>query len=342
MTGLSDSFQRPINYLRISVTDRCNLRCFYCMPAQGVSLLPREDVLSFEEVHTIVQAAAELGISKVRLTGGEPLVRLGLPALVGLLAGVKGIDDLSLTTNGLLLDRHAAELRKAGLRRVNISLDTMRPERFHRITRLGRPSTGSGHRLETVLEGIEAAREAGLTPIKINVVVLRGVNDDELVDFASRSVDEGWHVRFIELMPFGEEHGTFREGNSQHFVPLGEMMERLAPLGTLEPCPPSQGNGNGPARYFRLPGARGTIGFISPVSEHFCVGCNRLRLTADGQLRLCLLHNLEMDLRTPLRQGASILELKALIEKAAARKPWGHELRAGVTSARNTMSQLGG
>jgi cyclic pyranopterin phosphate synthase len=326
MTGLSDSFQRPINYLRISVTDRCNLRCVYCMPSGGVRALSHNDILSYEEIHTIVKAAAELGIDKVRLTGGEPLVRLGLTELVRMLSSIRTIDDISLTTNGILLADQAAALKQAGLRRVNISLDTLRPERFKTITRCGN--------LEDTLKGIEAAKAVGLSPVKINTVVMAGVNDDELPDFAAKTISEGWHVRFIELMPLGGDEAASK------LVPVSEMRRRLAPLGKLEPCRVS--TGNGPARYFRLPQASGTIGFITPVTEHFCYHCNRLRLTADGKLRPCLLSEEEIDLREPLRRGASAAELKCLIEEAIARKPQRHHLAEGSAHKGRPFSQVGG
>ncbi len=326
MTGLSDSFQRPINYLRVSVTDRCNLRCVYCMPAEGVSLMPREDILTYEEIRTIVAAAAEIGISKVRITGGEPLVRAGLPALIEMLASVETIDDISMTTNGILLACRAAELKQAGLRRVNISLDTLRLDRFTQISR--------GGNITDVLNSIEAAKAAGLNPVKINMVVMAGINDDEIADFAARTIREDWHVRFIELMPFGSRETTSR------FVPVAEMRRRLEPLGGLEPC--AMKVGNGPAKYFRLPKARGTIGFITPVTDHFCIHCNRLRLTADGKLRLCLMSEQEVDLRQPLRRGASAADLKKLIEEAVAAKPLSHHLAEGCVPHGRYFSQIGG
>jgi cyclic pyranopterin phosphate synthase len=327
MTGISDSFQRPINYLRISVTDRCNLRCVYCMPAEGVSLMSHNDILSYEEIYTVVKAATEMGINKVRLTGGEPLVRAGLPELVQMLAGIDAIDDISLTTNGALLAYHAAELKKAGLQRVNISLDTLKPDRFRQITRCGN--------LEDTLAGIEAASAAGLNPVKINVVVMAGINDDELTDFAAKTTGEGWHVRFIELMPTNGD-----ESMAAKLVSVRDMKRRLDPLGKLEPHRVSVGNG--PAKYFRLPDATGTIGFITPVTEHFCYHCNRLRLTADGKLRPCLLSEEEIDVREALRHGASAAELKRLIEEAIARKPLGHRLAEGNKPRGRPFSQVGG
>ena len=325
MTGLSDSFQRPINYLRISVTDRCNLRCIYCMPPEGISVLPRSEILRYEEIQAVAKAAAELGINKVRLTGGEPLVRLELTHLVHMLSQIEGIDDISLTTNGVLLKQYAASLRQAGLGRVNVSLDTLKRERFEHITR--------SDKLDDVLAGIKAAREAGLEPVKINMVVIRGINDDEILDFARLTRDQGWHVRFIEPMPFAK-------AASLEFVPAAEIQERLLGLGPLEPCHPTQGNG--PAKYFRFPAASGTVGFISPLSEHFCFNCNRLRLTVDGELRPCLLSDEEIDLKKPLREGASPEEVGQLIRQAAASKPERHRLLDGVLPKRRPMCQVGG
>ena len=325
MTGLSDPSQRPINYLRVSVTDRCNLRCIYCMPEGGVQRLPHDDVLRYEEIERVAQAAAALGINKLRITGGEPLVRANLASLVQILSRIEGIDDIALTTNGILLREHALPLKQAGLRRVNVSLDTLQPQRFRRVTRR--------HGLETVLDGIAAAKEASLDPVKINMVVMRGVNDDEVLDFARLTVEQGWHVRFIELMPVGIAAGL-------QFVPTSEIQQRLGSLGVLEPCLSSRGEG--PAKYYRFGGAEGTVGFISPVSEHICFRCNRLRLTADGRLRPCLLSDEEVDLRASLRSDASLEQIKALIREAVARKPERHQLHEGTSPSGRTMSQVGG
>ena len=327
MTGLSDSFQRPINYLRISVTDRCNLRCVYCMPQEGITQMSHYDIFSYEEIYTLVKAAAELGINKVRLTGGEPLVRAGVSDLVRLIAGIETIDDISLTTNGILLAQYAAELKEAGLMRVNISLDTLKPERFRQITRCGD--------LADTLKGIEAAGAIGLTPVKINMVVMAGVNDDELPDFARKTVNDGWHVRFIEHMPVNGDNSK-----AINLVSVSDMRKHIESLGKLEPWKIEVGNG--PAKYFRLPGATGTIGFITPVTEHFCYQCNRLRLTADGKLRLCLLNEDEIDLKEPLRSGASVAELKTLIENAIAKKPKSHHLAEGTSHKGRPFSQVGG
>jgi len=327
MSGLSDSFQRPINYLRISVTDRCNLRCIYCMPAEGVNLMSHIDILTYEEIYTIVKAGAELGINKVRITGGEPLVRSGLPKLIQMLAQIDAIDDISLTTNGTLLSRYAAELKKSGLRRVNISLDTLKPDKFEFITRRSK--------LGDVLKGIEVAKSVGLNPVKLNVVVMSGINDDELLDFGTKTIDDEWHVRFIEFMPF---IGNGVE--APQFISVSDMRKRLELLGELEPCLPSVGNG--PAKSFRFHHAKGTIGFITPVSEHFCFRCNRLRLTADGKLRPCLLAEDEIDLRQPLRSGTSSTGLKQLIEEAVASKPLRHHLSEGQIPRDRPFSQVGG
>ncbi len=337
MSSIADAFNRPINYLRISVTDRCNLRCIYCLPPEGVPLLSHEEILSYEEIASFVRAASALGISKVRLTGGEPLVRADLARLVALLAQIDVIDDVSLTTNGILLADCARELKEAGLKRVNVSLDSLKPDRFAAITRYGK--------LEQVLRGIEKARECRLEPVKVNVVVMEGVNDDEVIDFARLSIAEGWHVRFIELMPFGGDnpplaHSTGRAQPPHRFVPAERIMERLQGLGRLEPSLPPQGNG--PARYYRFPGGRGTIGFITPISDHFCFNCNRLRLTADGKLRPCLLSDLEVDIRQHLRRGASIEGLKEVITTAIRNKPRQHQLSRGMTAKRRRMSQVGG
>jgi len=323
MSKLFDSFHRHIYYLRVSVTDRCNLRCIYCMPPGGISWMPHNEILSYEEISAIVKMAAELGFTKIRLTGGEPLVRSGLSKLIKMLSQIEGIDEVSMTTNGTLLKEHALELKQAGLSRVNISLDTLKADRFRHITRLGE--------LKDSLKGIEAAREANLEPVKINVVVMRGINDDEVVDFAKLTREKGWHIRFIELMPFA---------NVTEFVPSSEIRQSIVSLGTLEPCSPI--TGNGPTRNYRLPRAKGTIGFISPLSEPFCSACNRLRLTSNGQLCPCLLSDVGIDLKGPLRNNATAQELKNLILKAIASKPKHHHLADGIVPVKHNMSQIGG
>jgi cyclic pyranopterin phosphate synthase len=325
MTGILDAFDRHIDYLRISVTDRCNLRCIYCMPPEGVAQIPHSEILSYEEIRSVARAAADLGFKKIRLTGGEPLVRAELPKLIEMLSQTEGINELSLTTNGTLLKRYALELRQAGLSRINVSLDTLKGGKFRQITHNGK--------LRDVLEGIAAARAAGFDPVKINTVVMRGMNDDEVPDFARMTRDEGWHVRFIELMPFKAV---------AEFVPSDELRQQIRSLGKLEPC--LSITGNGPAAYYRLVGARGSIGFISPLSESsFCSRCNRMRLTAEGKLRSCLLGEDEIDLKTALRNNASMEELKRLILEAIATKPRHHCLEGGdARPVRRRMSQIGG
>ncbi len=330
-----DSFGRPISYLRISVTDRCNFRCVYCMPPEGVPQQSHEEILRYEEIARVAEAGAALGISKVRITGGEPLVRERLPDLVAMLARIPGIDDLSLTTNGSLLERYAQDLARAGLQRVNISLDTLRPDRFRGISRLGR--------LEDVLRGIEAAESVGLTPLKLNMVVMRGLNDDEVVDFAQLTLGRDWCVRFIEMMPVGAWQRASGDQWEEEFVSLDEVRAQIEEeLGELELVGEGEITSGGPARHWRLRGARGTLGFITPVSAHFCPSCNRVRLTADGRLRPCLLSDLEFDLRALLREGASIIELKALLTEAIAAKPEQHHLAESLIPEKRTMSQIGG
>ena len=324
-----DSFARPINYLRISITDRCNLRCVYCMPVRGIKQRTHDEILTFEEIVRVIKAAASLGISKIRLTGGEPLVRLGLPDLVAQIAAVPGINDISMTSNGTLLAARAEALAAAGLHRVNISLDTLRPERFRRITRRGT--------LDEVWEGIEAARRAGLRPIKLNAVVIRGMNEDEVTDFARMTLDEPWNVRFIEVMPLGDNAAWAGDG----YVPMSEVRAHIeAAYGALEPV--RGPGGNGPARYYRLLQAKGTLGFISPVSEHFCFSCNRLRLTADGKLRPCLLSDAEIDLRAPLRAGVTEEELSKLLQSGIMSKPQRHHLAQGEMPHTRVMAEIGG
>jgi cyclic pyranopterin phosphate synthase len=326
MTGLYDSWQRQINYLRISVTDYCNLNCIYCS-AGSVPHLPRSEILSYEEIERLARVTASLGINKVRLTGGEPLVRPDLAALVCMISQIAGIDDISLTTNGVLLSRYAAELKEAGLDRVNVSLDTLKADRFKRIT--------GQDKLNEVLAGIAAANRAGLQPVKINMVVMQGINDGEVIDFARMTIDPGWHVRFIEFMPLGTP-----EAEALKTVSTEEIRQRFLTLGKLEPYIGK--TGNGPARYYRLPGAKGTIGFISPMTEHFCHSCNRLRLTADGQLRPCLLDDDEVNLKEALRNGASTEKLKELIQKAVAIKRERHHLNEGSGPPERPMRQIGG
>ncbi|MGC8668753.1 MAG: GTP 3',8-cyclase MoaA [Chthonomonadales bacterium] len=371
---LVDAFGRTIDYLRVSVTDRCNFRCVYCMPEQGITTSPAGSLLTFEEIERVLQIAASLGISKVRITGGEPLVRRELVSLIRAVAAIPGIQDLAMTTNGYLLARHAFELAEAGLHRVNVSLDTLRRDRFVRIARRGD--------LDTVTEGIARAMEAGLVPVKLNVVAMRGINDDEAVDFARLTLGRPINVRFIELMPInwaaGEEELTdfawLVASNRLHrpiipvatartagleelevplasgmldasqmrrlFIPAGEIRSRIeAEWGRLVPCAVP---GNGPAYTYRIPGAEGTIGFISQISRDACRQCNRIRLTADGHLRPCLMTQGEINLRDRLRAGAPDDEIAALIRQTVLRKPLEHNLDKGATPLGRTMNQLGG
>jgi cyclic pyranopterin phosphate synthase len=344
LTPLVDPFQRTITYLRISLTDRCNLRCVYCMPESGIKFVPRQEILTLEEIARIVRIAAGMGLRRVRLTGGEPLVRSGITQLVRWIAETPGIEDISLTTNGMVLATYAEELARAGLKRVNVSLDTLRPDRFREITRHGD--------LAAVYEGIAAARAAGLSPIKINVVVLREVNDDEAADIAQTTLEEDWEVRFIELMPFMDEQETCIKDTSLvlspggpppgGFVPTQEVRRQIeASLGPLEPA--ATKTGGGPAQYFRLPGAKGLIGFISPLTEHqFCAKCNRMRLTAEGQIRPCLLTDHEVDLKETLRSGGSDDDLRARILLALETKPDAHHLWDGNRPKWRKMIQIGG
>ena len=311
MNRLTDSFSRKIDYLRISITDHCNLNCSYCAPFSGRMKLTHAEILSYEEICRLTKAAVQAGISKVRITGGEPLMRKGVVELCRLLTGLEGLESLTLTTNGVRLQELAPQLHDAGVQRVNVSLDTLRPERFKEIT---------GHDLlSQVIAGIEAAEEVGLHPVKINTVVMRGVNEDEIEDFARLTVEKPSHVRFIELMPFN--------GSGDHlslFVPVEEMVKRVKRVGDLSLEPAAESSG--PARLCSLPGAKGRVGFIAPLSYHFCGSCNRLRLTADGKLRTCLFSQEEIDIKRQLRAGASIDELADIFRLAASQKPHGHRL----------------
>jgi len=326
---MQDSCKRDINYLRISVTDRCNLRCVYCMPPEGVKHIPHDEILTIEEIETLVKAAAGVGIRKIRLTGGEPLVRKGVVKLVQSTAAVETIDDIAITTNGIILSKLGKSLKEAGLRRVNISLDTLSPRRFKKITRVGR--------LEDVKRGIETALQLGLHPVKINSVVVRGINDDEIIDLAKLAVDYPLHIRYIELMPIGESD-SWAKGR---FVSAREVAEGIeAGLGKLQPV--SKPTGAGPASYYRIAGAPGTIGFITAISNHFCTSCNRLRLTATGSIRPCLYSDCELDVKSSLRSGASLLELSRMFVHAAKIKPNRHNMGDGWKDKMKLMSQIGG
>ncbi len=328
-TPLVDAFRRPITYLRVSVTDRCNLRCVYCMPADGLPWIPNADVLTFDEITQIVRAAAAIGVRSIRLTGGEPLIRPDLPRLVAMLRDIAGIDDLSLSTNGLLLGELAEPLARAGLQRVNVSLDTLRADRYAELAR--RPG------LEKTLAGIDAALAHGLGPVKVNVVVMRGRNDDELADFAALTRTRAVHVRFIEVMPVTENVALQRDA----WVSSDEVLTRIGALGALHAVP--NPHGNGPARTFAYDGAPGTVGVISPLAHDYCDTCNRVRLSADGRLKLCLFGDHMIDLRSPLRAGGGHEAITDLLRAAMHVKPERHHLALGETaSAMRALSEIGG
>lgn len=326
---LVDSFNRRINYLRISVTDRCNLRCRYCMPSEGVDLLPPDQVLHYEELLRIARLAIAGGITKIRITGGEPLVRKGLTEFISTLSHIEGLYDLSLTTNGLLLEDFAQSLYEAGLRRVNVSLDSLKPERYSAITR-----TRLGT-LDRVLSGIRWAREVGLNPVKINMVVIRGVNDDEIIEFAELTRGEDLHVRFIEYMPMGRNESW----SSDSYLPSEKVKSILETSGKLIPA---DGKGSGPAVIYKFPKGNGRIGFISPISHHFCNSCDRLRITADGKMRTCLFSDSEVDLIGPMRSGVSDKELFNILHYGTSIKPRGHNLDQGGGETLRHMYQIGG
>jgi len=326
---VKDQFGRRIEYLRVSVTDKCNLRCVYCMPLEGMPWMRRDELLTYEEIERVVRTMAGMGLRRVRITGGEPLVRRDLPELVGMLARVPGIDDLSLSTNAVLLDEHAEALRAAGIRRVNVSLDSLRPDRVDAIAR--RPGS-----FPKILAGFDAAERVGFDPIKVNVVLIRGSNDDEIEEFAEITRERPWHVRFIELMPTGSNLDL----SANHYYSCQAALERLRAVERLEPVagPP----GNGPATYYRFPGAPGTVGVITPMSHTYCDRCNRMRLTADGHLRPCLVGDLQPNLRDPMRGGA---DLVPLIEETLRVKPQRHYLIQGSDLGSGglvALSQTGG
>lgn len=324
---MRDRYGREIDYFRISVTDRCNFRCRYCRPPEGVSLVGPDEVLSFEEIVTLIQVANGLGVTKVRLTGGEPLVRRGIVELVRLLSEGGELQDLALTTNGSLLEEYAPALKEEGLMRVNVSLDTLKPERFREITR--------GGEIERVWQGIERALAVGLRPVKLNTVVMRGFNEDEIVELARLTAEPGLTVRFIELMPIGEANGGFF---SAHYLSVAEVRRRLEE--ELELLPAGGAQGSGPARYFRLKGAKGTLGFITPLTESYCARCNRLRLTARGELRPCLAWDRNIPLREALKSGDHRLVREKLLQ-AIREKPPGHRWDRGMVTS-DSIGAIGG
>ncbi len=328
MTQLLSPGNRPISYLRISITDRCDMRCTYCMPAEGLEFLPHNSYLTDDEIVRVVRVAASMGVSKIRLTGGEPLVRPGLVGLVREIAALPGIREVALSTNAHKLERYARPLAEAGVKRVNISLDTLDAQQFARVTR--------GGSLTRVLAGIEAAEAAGLTPIKINSVVMRTMNDDQIIPLVAMGVRRGWQVRFIEYMPIGCAAGMW----DQYFVPAQEILERVQQAFPLEPLALRPGD---PARLYRVQESSATVGVITPVTQHFCDSCNRMRLTADGKIRSCLLVEGEADLKERMRTGCDDEEIARLLVKAAALKPEWHGVNPGDFShATMAMREIGG
>lgn len=325
--ALVDSYQRSIDYMRVSITDLCNLRCLYCRPPEGVELISHEEILRYEEILAIIGVACDLGIRKIRVTGGEPLVRRGVLGFIARLTEMDGIEDVGLTTNGVLLAPMAHDLRAAGLTRLNISLDSLRRKTFEAVT-------GSDS-LAAVLDGINAALDAGFHPVKINVVLLQGVNEQDIPAFARLTLEQPLDVRFIERMPFGGP----QLANSPDPFSARKVLEVISrEVGPLEPM--ERNALDGPATMFTLQGARGRLGIIDPITGHFCGTCNRLRLTARGTLRPCLLGTQEIDIKGPLREGASPEELARIIRVAVAEKPMGHHARC--SSIRDGMNLIGG
>ncbi len=321
-----DQFGRSIEYLRISVTDRCNFRCLYCMPEAGLAWLPKSDILSYEEITDVVRQLAPLGLRRLRITGGEPTIRPQIHELIRMLRAIPEIEDIALSTNGARLPEIGRTLRECGLDRVNMSVDSLRPDR---IAKIARRNLGFDP-----IRAALAAQAAGLDPIKLNVVVMRGINDDEIIDLARLTREYPWHVRFIELMPVGD----MRELTWEHIVPSDEILSRLSAVAPLTPAS-GPARGNGPAAYYTWPGAAGTIGVITPMTHTYCASCNKVRLTADGRLRTCLFGDHEVDLRAPLRAG---LPLEPFFRDALANKPKEHELLQMRVGGLRALSQVGG
>ena len=331
MPTLHDQHNRTIDYLRISITDHCNLKCHYCVPFDGRPKLPMADILTYEEIFAIAKAAVAAGVTKIRLTGGEPLMRKNMLEFCRMLAALPTINDLSVTTNGILLEPMAADLKAAGVNRVNVSLDTLDRQRYAQIT--GKDA------LDKVLRGIQKAADVGLTPVKINMVPMRGINDDEIVDLARMTLTTPYDIRFIELMPTS---GWARQRHDSLFIGIDDVRKKVETIGALEMIPQMQTRG--PAAYAKLPGAQGRIGFIAALSHHFCSTCNRLRLTADGNLRACLFAEDEVNIRGPLRRGATTETLQQIIQSVVASKPKGHNLNDADAKPVNgrIMQAIGG
>lgn len=327
--SMQDQFGRKIDYLRISVTDKCNLRCTYCMPVEGLDWIDRDEFLTYEEIASVVRQMAGQGLRRLRLTGGEPLVRRDLPDLVHMLSVIPGIEDIAVSTNAILLPQFGRELLEAGVSRVNVSLDTLRRDRFRDVAR--RPERF----FDATIDGIAVAERLGFAPLKINTVLMRNLNDDEIEDFADITRERPWHVRFIELMPTGDNLHL-----SKQFLSADSVVERLRAIGDLRPA--SGPVGNGPATYFQFDGAPGTVGVITPLSHNYCDRCNRMRLTADGKLRTCLFGTHEVDLKTPLRATGDVLPA---VRMALAGKPERHLLQLGTargSGGLRALSQVGG
>ena len=328
MPFLTDSFNRPHSYLRISITDRCNLRCVYCMPPDGIEARNRDEILSFDEIVRLAEIFARMDVNKIRLTGGEPLVRKNVDALVERLSAIPGIRTLGMTTNGVLLAEQADALYRAGLRRLNISLDTLRRDRFDRIALRAC--------YDAVMRGIDTVIERGFEPLKLNMVVMKGVNDDELCDFVEFAMSRPVSIRFIEFMPF-----TANRWNDQGFMSYGEMKERIGERFEMLPVPAS--DASDVARSFRIPGIQGTVGFISSMSEHFCATCNRVRLTADGSIKACLFAPAEVNLRSLLRDGTDDDLIALRIREALIPKQFAHVPMSELSMIENsTMISIGG
>lgn len=326
-----DGFRREIDYLRISVIDRCNLRCTYCMPLEGLRFAPSPELLTPEEIARLARAAVDVGFRRFRITGGEPLIRRDLEEIVAGIRAVEGAGEISMTTNAVLLPEVAESLAEAGLNRVNIHLDTTNPERLRQVMRF--------NDLDKVWRGIEAAEAAGLTPLKLNTVVVRGINERDVVELAALTLEHDWHVRFIELMPLGG--GECAQYSRDQYVPNALTRGRIEKvMGTLESVP--NRNPSDESRNFRIAGAQGIVGFISPVSEPFCGTCNRMRITSTGNFHLCLLHDDEVNVKDLLRGGGSDEEIRNALLRAVGEKPSGHDLLEGISSDVRSMYQIGG
>lgn len=336
MNKLIDNFGREISYLRVSITDRCNYRCIYCKPEEQFEFIPHGEILRYEEIIEIIEEAVNLGVTKVRITGGEPLARKGVVDFIKKLREIKKLEDISLTTNGFFLSEYAEKLKDAGLNRVNISLDSLQEEKYNKITR--------GGSLEKALKGIDSALKAGLWPIKINTVLIRGINDDEVEDFVRLTLGRPLNIRFIEFMPSGEE---LKDNYRDKFISVLEIKESLAEKYSFKPI--NINSGNGPAKYYQVKGGQGTIGFITALSQHFCETCNRIRLTSEGKLRPCLFSNKEVDIKQAIRNAKTddkVIRSKIIrnnIEEAINIKPEGHKLNKKFSNRDFfNMSKIGG